>query len=237
MQTRWGILEKTIKTGRIMKSDKTMTRNENKVAHGTPLYRAVKRALDVIFSVILFIVFLPVFVVFSIIIFLTDFHNPIYCQKRVGRHGKMFSLIKFRTMRHDANDLEKYLNEEQLRLYNAEYKLEDDPRVTGVGRFLRRFSIDELPQFLNVIAGHMSLIGPRPLTMEETYFYGDRRDDLLSVRPGITGLWQVSGRNDLTYESGERQKCEITYVENFGLKMDLKIFFKTFSEIFSGRGK
>ena len=83
----------------------------------------------------------------------------------------------------------------------------------------------------------MSFIGPRPLTDAETYLFGDDRDTLLSVRPGITGLWQVSGRNALTYESGERQKCELTYVENFGPKMDLKVFFKTFKEIFSGNGK
>ncbi|MBR6917662.1 MAG: sugar transferase, partial [Clostridia bacterium] len=160
-----------------------------------------------------------------------------YRQTRIGKDGKPFVLIKFRTMRRDAHDFKKYFTEEQLKLYNSEYKLENDPRITPMGKFLRRFSIDEFPQFINVIKGEMSIIGPRPLTNEETYFFGENRDLLLSVRPGITGLWQVSGRNLLTYESGDRQRCELTYVENFGFKMDMKVFFKTFAEIFSGKGR
>ena len=131
----------------------------------------------------------------------------------------------------------KYFTEDQLKAFKAEYKVESDPRITPIGRFMRRFSIDEFPQFLNVIVGHMSLIGPRPLTEKETYFFGEDRDELLSVRPGITGLWQVSGRNALTYDSGDRQRCELTYVRDFGFKMDCKVFFMTFGEIFSGSGK
>ena len=202
-----------------------------------PVYNVIKRILDLILSVVFFVVLLPVFIVFSIIIFVCDGYCPLYFQKRIGRYGKTFTLIKFRTMKHDAHDFEKYMSEEQLRLYNSEYKLEDDPRITAFGRFLRRFSLDELPQLWNVIVGQMSLVGPRPLTEEETYLFGDRRDLLLSVRPGITGLWQVSGRNDLTYESGARQRCEIEYVEHFGVAMDLKVFVKTFKEVFSGSGK
>lgn len=202
-----------------------------------PVYKAVKRLFDVLFSILLLIVLFPLFIVFFLIIFLTDFHSPIFRQTRVGKNGKEFKLIKFRTMKHDASDFTKYFTEEQLKLYHSEYKLENDPRVTCIGRFMRRFSIDELPQFLNVIAGHMSLIGPRPLTQKETTFFGPDREALLTVRPGITGLWQVSGRNALTYESGGRQKCEIRYIDEFGFKMDFKIFLKTFREIFSGGGK
>ncbi len=220
-----------------MKQETAKKSSKKNISAGTPAYRAVKRVFDVFFSTLLVIILLPLFIVFSLIIFFTDLHSPIFIQKRVGKGGEHFKLIKFRTMKHDAEDFEKYFTEEQLELYNSEYKIEDDPRITGIGRFLRRFSIDELPQFFNVIAGQMSLIGPRPLTDEETYFYGENRDLLLSVRPGITGLWQVSGRNALTYESGERQKCELEYVENFGFKMDLKVFFKTFKEIFSGGGR
>ncbi len=208
----------------------------NKAAGGKKAYSVVKRVLDIFFSLIAFLILLPVFIIISLAIFFTDFHSPIFFQKRVGRGGKEFSLIKFRTMRHDAENFEKYMTPDQLKLYHSEYKLEDDPRITKLGKVLRSFSVDELPQFLNVIAGQMSLIGPRPLVEKETYYYNENRDLLLSVRPGITGLWQVSGRNDLTYESGDRQRCELEYVENFGFAMDFKIFLKTFKEIFSGKG-
>ena len=220
-----------------MKQDETYRKEKLNSKHGNPVYRCLKRTCDLLLSVLFSLLLLPVFIVFSLIIFFTDFHSPIYTQTRVGKNGKPFKLIKFRTMKHDAEDFEKYFDEEQMRLYHSEYKLEDDPRITAIGKFLRRFSIDELPQFFNVIAGQMSLIGPRPLTDKETYFFGENRDLLLSVRPGITGLWQVSGRNELTYESGDRQRCELTYVENFGLRMDMKVFFKTFGAIFSGGGK
>ncbi|MBQ7714941.1 MAG: sugar transferase [Clostridia bacterium] len=208
----------------------------NKAAGGKKAYGAVKRVLDVIISLVALLVFLPLFIIILLAVFFTDFHNPIYCQKRVGKGGREFSLIKFRTMRHDADDFEKYMTPDQLKLYHSEYKLEDDPRITKLGKLLRSFSVDELPQFFNVIAGQMSLIGPRPIVEKETHYYNEKRDLLLSVRPGITGLWQVSGRNDLTYESGDRQRCELEYVENFGFGMDFKIFLKTFKEIFSGRG-
>ena len=217
-----------------MKSDRAM--REKKKA-GSTLYRAVKRILDFFLSVFLLAALSPLFIIFYIAIFFTDFHDPIFTQTRIGKDGRGFKLIKFRTMKHDAENFTKYFTEEQLKAFKAEYKVDRDPRITPIGRFLRRFSIDELPQFLNVIAGHMSIIGPRPLTEKETYFFGDDRDELLSVRPGITGLWQVSGRNALTYDSGDRQRCELTYVRNFGFKMDCKVFFKTFGEIFSGSGK
>lgn len=219
-----------------MKIDNEMKKEKKRSAGGV-FYRAVKRFLDFFFSIVISIVFSPLFIIFYIIIFFTDFHNPIFRQTRVGKGGREFKLIKFRTMKHDAENFSKYFTEEQMKIYKSEYKLERDPRITPIGRFLRRFSIDELPQFLNVIAGHMSIVGPRPLTEKETYFFGDDRDELLSVRPGITGLWQVSGRNALTYDSGDRQRCELTYVRNFGFRMDCKVFFKTFGEIFSGSGK
>ncbi len=217
-----------------MKLDRSV---KKKKKTGSPFYRAVKRILDFFFSVVILAAFSPLFILFYIIIFLTDFHDPIFTQTRVGKDGRKFRLVKFRTMKHDAENFTKYFTEEQMKQYKSEYKLESDPRITPIGRFLRRFSIDELPQFLNVIAGSMSIIGPRPLTEKETYFFEEDRDELLSVRPGITGLWQVSGRNALTYDSGDRQRCEMTYVRNFGFRMDCKVFFKTFGEIFSGSGK
>lgn len=199
-------------------------------------YLIFKRIADVFLSLSVILVFSPFFLLFALIIFFTDLHTPFYLQERIGKDGKPFRIIKFRSMRYDAEDFDKYFSGEQMEKFIAEYKIDNDPRITPVGRFIRKFSIDELPQFLNVVAGQMSLVGPRPLTLEETYFFGDDRDTLLSVRPGITGLWQVSGRNALTYESGKRQECEIRYVRNFGFKMDVSVFFKTFKAVFGGNG-
>ncbi len=199
-------------------------------------YRIIKRIFDIAISLLALILLFPFLLVFSLIIFLTDFHNPFYLQERIGKNGKPFSIIKFRSMRHDAHDLDKYFSGEQKDKFFSEYKVENDPRITSVGKFIRKFSIDELPQVLNVLSGQMSIIGPRPLTLEETYFFGEDRELLLSVTPGITGLWQVSGRNALTYESGKRQECELRYVNNFGFKMDIIVFFKTFKAVFGGSG-
>ncbi len=199
-------------------------------------YLMFKRIMDILISVAAVAVLSPILLLFALIIFFTDFHNPFYLQERIGKNGKPFKIIKFRSMRYDAEDLEKYFTAEQMEKFIAEYKIENDPRITAIGRFIRKFSIDELPQLLNVIFGQMSLVGPRPLTLEETYFFGEERDTLLSAKPGITGLWQVSGRNALTYESGKRQACEIEYVRNFGFKMDVIVFFKTFKAVFGGSG-
>ncbi|MBE6609028.1 MAG: sugar transferase [Ruminococcaceae bacterium] len=199
-------------------------------------YLVFKGIMDIFLSIVAVLALSPVLLVFSIVIFLTDFHNPFYLQERIGKGGRAFKIIKFRSMYYDAEDLDKYFTGEQKEKFIAEYKIEDDPRITPVGKFIRKFSIDELPQLFNVAFGQMSLVGPRPLTLEETYFFGDERETLLSVKPGITGLWQVSGRNALTYESGERQKCEIRYVNNFGFKMDVAVFLKTFKAVFGGSG-
>lgn len=200
-------------------------------------YLLFKRFCDVVISLAAIIILLPLFIFFSAVIFFYDFHNPFYLQERVGKDGKKFKIIKFRSMYSDAGDFEKYFTKEQLEHFGSEYKIENDPRITFVGRFIRKFSIDELPQLVNVLCGQMSIIGPRPLTEKETYFFGESRDKLLSVRPGITGLWQVSGRNALTYESGKRQECEIRYVDNFGLKTDFKIFLMTFKAVLGGSGQ
>lgn len=217
-----------------MKAD---NQNMNICPANNTFYRIIKRIFDIVVSSVLIIVLFPFFIFFILAIFFTDFHNPFYTQTRIGHRGKEFKIIKFRSMKYDAHDLEKYLTEEQLEIFRNEYKLEDDPRITKIGKFIRKFSIDEFPQFFNVFAGSMSMIGPRPLTLEETYFFKEDRNLLLSVKPGITGLWQVSGRNALTYESGDRQKCEITYVKNASVSFDIKILFKTFRAVFSGDGK
>lgn len=195
----------------------------------------LKRGADIVFSLVLMIVLLPVFIVIGVLIKLFGGRGKVFFKhERVGRGGKLFKMYKFRTMKSDKS-IDEYLTSEQLELFHKEYKLEDDPRITKIGRFLRKTSLDELPQIINVLLGQMTFIGPRPVTEEETYFYGKDRAKLLSVKPGITGYWQVYGRNSITYESGERQKSELYYVDNRSLLLDLKIFFKTITAVFSGK--
>lgn len=124
---------------------------------------------------------------------------------------------------------------EQLAQWQREQKLDDDPRITRVGKFLRRTSLDELPQFINVLTGDLSVIGPRPVTLEETYEFGNARDEFLSIKPGITGWWQVTERNKATWENGDRQMLELFYVRHASLKLDLRIFIRTFKAMGSGR--
>ena len=146
-------------------------------------------------------------------------------------------MLKFRTMVTDADNLEKYLTEEQIVEYRSNVKLNNDPRLTKVGNILRKLSFDELPQLLNVLRNEMSVVGPRPVTKDETLFYSQSDlAEFLEVKPGITGYWQTSGRSDSTYETGERQGLEMYYVRNRSLWMDLKILFKTVGVVLSRKG-
>ena len=145
-------------------------------------------------------------------------------------------VYKFRTMRMDAGDLTKLLTPEQLEQYRTEYKIFDDPRVTTLGNFLRRSSLDELPQLFNVIGGSMSLVGPRPLTEEEMVFFGDDVSRLLSTKPGMTGYWQAYARNNAIYETGERQAMEMYYIDHQNFLFDIRILFRTIRTVFTGEG-
>lgn len=163
--------------------------------------------------------------------------GPMFRQRRIGKGGKEIRIFKFRSMYSDAHDHpEKYLDEEQMAQWTREQKVDDDPRVTKLGRFIRKTSLDEIPQFINVLTGDMSVIGPRPVTLAETYEFGSDRDEVLSVRPGITGWWQVTDRNDATWENGRRQELELWYVRNASLAVDLRVFAKTFGVMF-GKNK
>lgn len=146
----------------------------------------------------------------------------------------MIRVLKLRSMVADANDVRKYLNPEQLHQWEVERKVDDDPRITKVGQFIRKCSIDEVPQFLNVLKGDLSVIGPRPITRDELdqHFTEEEKDELLSVAPGITGLWQATDRNAATFESGLRQKIELHYVRNRCFRTDWKCFTGTFGAMF-----
>ena len=139
-------------------------------------------------------------------------------------------------MRVDAGDLKKLLTPEQLEQYQREFKIDNDPRITKVGEFIRKTSLDELPQLFNILKGDISIVGPRPIVEEETKIYGKDIVKFLSVVPGLTGYWQAYARNNATYESGERQEMEMYYVDNRSLWLDIKIFFKTFSSVLKKEG-
>ena len=199
-------------------------------------YRLLKRAFDVVFSGAVCLVGLVPSLVLCAVIRLDSPGCPIFRQARVGQGGKAIRIFKFRSMYSDAHDHpERYLDAAQMAQWQREQKVDDDPRVTRVGRVLRHTSLDELPQFLNVLKGDLSVIGPRPVTEAETHEFGSARDEFLSCRPGITGWWQVTERNDATWANGQRQLLELFYVRHASLALDLRVFVKTFKAM--GRGR
>lgn len=199
-------------------------------------YRATKRLLDILLSAAVIIVAAVPGAILSLFIMRDTGGSPFYLQERVGKDGKTFKIIKFRTMVADSDDLTKHLTAEQLDEWVYEHKVEGDPRITPLGAFLRKTSIDEIPNFINAFLGQMSIVGPRAVSPEELVWYNGDVDLLLSVPAGITGLWQVRSRNAAQYETGERQKLELEYVRDAGLGLDTKIFFQTFAVVFAGTG-
>jgi Undecaprenyl-phosphate galactose phosphotransferase WbaP len=199
-------------------------------------YFWIKRLFDVVAASALLILLSPIFLAISGVI-RRDGGVAIYSHTRVGRHGRPFKCLKFRTMRPDADKiLAEWLqnNSDAKAEWTKNFKLKNDPRITPVGHFLRRSSLDELPQLINVIRGEMSLVGPRPIVTEELERYGDCVSLYLQVLPGITGLWQVSGRSDTGY--GERVSLDTWYVQNWSLWYDVAILFKTIAVVFARRG-
>ena len=203
-------------------------------------YSIVKRGFDIVFSVIVIavcILLLPLTLILLITITIQTKASPIYVQERVGRYGKPMKIFKLRSMVGDSDNVEKYLNDQQLVQWRKERKVEDDPRITPIGKFIRKTSIDEFANVLNVLAGQMSVIGPRPVSYEEMRWYSyEEQAEVLSIRGGITGLWQATSRNDATFESGERQKIELEYVKTASFKTDWRVFKGTFGAMFKGTG-
>lgn len=199
-------------------------------------FRFLKRFFDIAFSsAVLLIGFVPG-AVLAAIISLESPGGPLFTQMRIGKGGKEIRIFKFRSMFPDAHEHpEKYLSKAQMSQWTREQKVDNDPRITPIGQFIRKTSLDEFPQFINVFIGDMSVIGPRPVTLEETYEFGVYREEALSVRPGITGWWQVTDRNDATWENGKRQELELEYVRNQSLTMDARVFVGTFGAMFVKR--
>ena len=202
------------------------------------IYFVSKRIFDVLVSIIGLVLLLPISIIIKISYVLSgDFKSIFFTQDRIGKDGKLFKLYKFRSMVPNADEvleqtlkMDKVLAEE----YRINKKLKDDPRITKMGKIIRKLSIDELPQFINIFLGHMSLIGNRPYLPREKEDMGKFYQDIVKTKPGLTGWWQVSGRSDTTFK--KRLELEKYYSEHAGFKIDVKIFFKTFLVVLGRKG-
>jgi len=202
---------------------------------------SIKRLFDIVFSLTVIIFISPILLIIALLIKFTDGGSILFIQERPGLNGRKFKLIKFRTMHPNSDEiLRNYLekNPKAKEEWNKYRKLKTyDPRVTTIGKFLRKYSLDELPQFLNVLKGDMSIVGPRPYIEEEFEEYNIPKEvqrKLLSVKPGITGLWQVEKRNESSFM--ERVKMDLEYIEKQSFWLDLKIILKTIWVMLTGKG-
>ena len=199
--------------------------------------RLAKRIFDLILTIIGGILISPILLILAVVVGVDNKGRIIFAHRRVGRKGKPFPCYKFQTMVPNAQErLEEYLakNPEARKEWEESFKLTNDPRVTKLGAFLRKTSLDELPQLWNVLMGDMSLVGPRPIVAKEVKFYGENIEEYYMVPPGITGMWQVNGRSDTTYE--ERVGMDTWYVRNWSVWIDLVYLFKTVKTVFTGKG-
>jgi len=205
------------------------------------LYSLVKRVLDITISVLALIIFSPFALLCSLAIWLEDRDSIIYSQERIGKDRNLFKIYKFRSMVKNADELLFSNSELYERMRSGSHKMDDDPRVTRIGRFLRKYSIDEFPQFLNVLWGEMSFVGPRAYRPDELEKYERENPSvknalatILSVKPGITGLWQVSGRSQLSF--GERIRLEERYARSRSLLLDFYIILRTPIAVIQAKG-
>ncbi len=201
-------------------------------------HRAIKRIFDMSFSLAILTLLSPVFLLIALAIKLSSKGPIVYGHKRIGRGGKIFNCYKFRTMYPDADVRLKEILKTSPELqaeWERSYKLKNDPRVTPIGSFLRKTSLDEFPQFWNVLKGDLSVVGPRPVIKDEIVkYYGVKAGKVLSIRPGLTGLWQVSGRSDTSY--ARRILLDEEYINNQSLALDIKLVLKTIPAMLSSKG-
>lgn len=217
----------------------TVTKETPRLRQGEALgYKILKRIVDIIGALFGIIMLVPITIGIYIANLIFGDNGPIfYSQNRIGKNGKIFKMYKFRSMVMGADEkLEEYLeeNEDARKEYKINKKLKDDPRVTKIGKFIRKTSIDEFPQFVNVIKGDMSLVGPRPYLPREIDDMGKAYPYIIAVKPGVTGLWQVKGRSDVTFN--ERLEFDIEYFENKGLMFEIKILLWTVSSVIHKKG-
>ena len=196
-------------------------------------YRVMKRIFDFTLSLIGLIVLFPVFVAISLLIVLSDGFPIIFKQLRLGEGGKEFYIYKFRSMRRNAEEILRS-DPKLMEEYQRTFKLENDPRLLSFGKFLRSTSLDELPQLFNVLKGEMSLVGPRPIVLKEIEKYGEDETVYMAMKPGCAGLWQCSGRSDLSYP--ERVALDVEYFRTAKMRMDVMVLLKTVKSIFKRQG-
>ena len=198
-------------------------------------YLVGKRVFDIVSCLIGLIILSPIYLIVAIAIKLEDPKGKVfYSHNRIGKDGRIIPVYKFRSMFSNSDELFKRFTPEQKAEFQEFQKLKNDPRVTKVGRIIRKTSIDELPQLVNVLKGEMSVVGPRPIIQKELDRYGDHKDAYLSVLPGLTGMWQAYGRSNLTFE--ERIKMDVRYVEQRSMKLDFIILFQTIKTVLIGEG-
>lgn len=198
------------------------------------LYNIGKRVFDILSSGIVIILLSPILVIISLLIKLDSKGVAIFAHNRLGKDGEIIKVYKFRTMVPNAEELLMKLTPEQKKEFEENFKLENDPRITKIGNFLRKTSLDELPQLFNILLGNMSVVGPRPIVQKELDKYSIYGDKLLSVKPGLTGMWQANGRSNTSYEA--RVEMDMEYIDNRSFWLDLKIIFKTVLSVLKREG-
>ena len=198
------------------------------------VYLAIKRLIDIIGSLIGIILLSPIYIIIAILIKSDSPGKIVFGHTRKGKGGKDIKVYKFRTMYSNANEIFESFTSEQKEEYYKNFKLDNDPRVTKLGGFLRKTSLDELPQLFNILKGDMTIIGPRPIVEKEISKYGDKAEKLFSVVPGLAGYWQANGRSDTTYE--ERVEMDMYYIDNMSFYLDVKILFQTAISVLKGEG-
>ena len=196
--------------------------------------KCIKRLVDIIGSIVCIILFSPIMAVVAVLVKKSSPGPIIFAQERIGLGNKPFKMYKFRSMYADAEERKKELMA-QNEMNGLMFKMENDPRITKTGDFLRKTSLDEFPQFINILKGDMSLVGTRPPTLDEFAQYSPYHKKRLSFRPGLTGMWQVSGRSDIT-DFEEIVKLDVEYIDNWSFWLDIKILLKTFLEVFTQKG-
>lgn len=224
----------TCETTENIETTSLITQSDVKTKISKKVYIKIKRVIDVILASVALILLSPLFAIIAIAIKIDSKGPVFFAHKRIGKNGKIIKLYKFRSMVINAEELIKSFTPEQMREYKENYKLTNDPRITKVGKFLRKTSLDELPQLINIINGDLSIIGPRPVVADELEKYGVNKDKFLSVTPGLTGYWAANGRSNTTYE--QRMEMELYYIDNLSLKMDIKVFFKTILSVVKKEG-
>lgn len=208
---------------------------DNIIPNKSPYYMFFKRTLDIIGAFMGIIILSPLFFIVAIAIKIEDPKGQIiFGHNRVGKDGKLFPCLKFRSMYANAEEMKKHFTPAQKKEYNETFKLKNDPRITKVGKFIRKTSLDELPQLFNILKGEMTIVGPRPIVVDELKYYGEYDKYYKSVKPGLTGLWQVSGRSDTSYD--ERVALDMEYITTRNTFKDICIMMKTAVKVIKREG-